>query len=68
MEALVRVTINKAVCQGNGRCAAAAPNVYELDELGYNAGGEREIDEVLAEDAFRGASACPERAIQVYFE
>lgn len=64
----MRVKVNTTACQGNGRCAEAAPDVYELDELGYNVAGEFAVDEADGEAAFRGASVCPERAIQVYFE
>ncbi len=47
-------------------CNSQAPEVYELDDLGYNAiDGEIEVDDVLAESARRGARACPERAITI---
>lgn len=47
-------------------CNSQAPEVYELDDLGYNAiDGEIEVDDALAESAERGARACPERAITI---
>jgi ferredoxin len=65
----VRVKVNREVCQGNGRCFEAAPEVYELDDLGYNVGGEFVVDdEMQGEAAFRGASVCPEKAIHVAFD
>jgi ferredoxin len=63
----VRVKVNRSACQGNGRCAAVSPEVYQLDDLGYNAAGEFAITEEAGEAAFRGAAECPERAITVFF-
>jgi len=37
----VRVDVDK--CQGHARCAALAPEVYELDELGYNVTPLKEV-------------------------
>jgi ferredoxin len=64
----MRIKVNSDVCQGNGRCAALAPEVYELDDLGHNVGGEFEIADEQGEAAYRGASACPERAILVFLD
>jgi ferredoxin len=64
----MRVKVNRDACQGNARCVTLAPEVYELDDLGYNVGGEFEIGDELGEAAFRGAAECPERAIKVFFE
>jgi ferredoxin len=63
----MRVKINREVCQGNGRCAAVAPEIYHLDDLGYNVAGEFTISDEEGEAAFRGAGECPERAITVFF-
>ncbi len=50
-------------------CHSQAPDVYQLDDLGFNAiDGEIEIDDALAEAAARGAKACPERAITLVGE
>jgi ferredoxin len=47
-------------------CFANAPDVYELDDVGYNVlDGEMKVDPALTEQARRGADACPERAITV---
>ena len=64
----MRVKVDRNVCQGNARCFALAPEVYTLDDEGYNIGGEFEIDDELGEKAFRGAAECPERAIKVFFD
>lgn len=52
-------------CTGHARCAAVAPDIYELDDDGYIAIGETQIapeDETLAR---RGVRACPERALAI---
>lgn len=61
----MRIIIDRDRCQGHARCAAVAPELYELNSDGYIA-----IDgftptteqEALAR---RGARACPERVITV---
>jgi ferredoxin len=44
-------------------CAAQAPEVYELDDTGYNTMGEFTVVEGQEEQARLGASWCPEGAI-----
>jgi ferredoxin len=65
---MIRVKVNRAVCQGNARCFAVAPEVFTLDDEGYNVGGEFEVPDELAEAAFRGAGECPERAILLFLD
>ena len=65
----MHIKVKKASCQGNGRCHEVAPEVYELDDLGYNVGGEFDVDdEKFGEAAFKGAAVCPEKAILVTFD
>ena len=59
----VRVDVDK--CQGHARCAALAPEVYELDELGYNVTPLKEVPPEQEDAARKGALACPELAITV---
>ena len=63
----MKVKIDEVSCTGNGRCAKYAPNVYTLDDLGYNAdrGKEIAVPEGEEKNAQRGLGACPERAITV---
>jgi ferredoxin len=62
MRTVMRVQIDQAACAGHGQCAAAAPDVYELDDDGF-------VLPVTAvahdEHAVDGADACPERAITI---
>ena len=59
----MRATIDPALCSGHARCAAVAPEVYDLDDDGYGIAPEGEIAAELQESARKGAEACPERAI-----
>ena len=59
----MRIIVDHSACSGHGRCAAVAPEVYELDDTGHNAMSETEVPADLVEAARRGADNCPERAI-----
>ena len=59
----IRVDVNS--CSGQARCAAVAPEVYVLNDVGYNAIEETEIAEGQLTAACRGALACPEGAISI---
>jgi ferredoxin len=62
----MRITVDSNRCQGHNRCAAIAPDLFDIDELGNaseHAGGFVPVGE---EDEARMAIAnCPERAITV---
>jgi ferredoxin len=61
----MKVRVNVAACVGHARCAAVAPEVYDLDDNGFNVTAEKEVDESLRSQAIRGMRACPERIIWV---
>lgn len=64
----MKVRVDQAKCNGHARCNAMAPDVYELDDVGYCAISEltmRAAPASLEELAVKGAEACPERAITV---
>jgi ferredoxin len=61
----MKVSVDRTMCSGHARCVVYGPDVYELDELGYNT---QDVDNVLPEleeQARRGAAACPEGALRV---
>lgn len=64
----VRIRVNVDGCVGHARCAAVAPEVYELDDNGFNVTPYKEVDDVLRSQAIRGMRACPERIITVEAE
>ncbi|MGI5460213.1 ferredoxin [Streptomyces sp. CA-249302] len=61
----MKVTIDTASCSGHARCAAAAAQLFRLDDDGYALPIDGEIPEELQQAAYEGESACPERAITV---
>jgi ferredoxin len=61
----MKVIVNTDACTGHARCNALAPEVYELDDNGFNSITELEVPAGLEAAAQRGAQACPERAITV---
>ena len=61
----MKIRINKAMCVGNARCAAVAPQLFPLDDEGYIAVEEIEVPAGMEELARRGAKACPERIIVI---
>jgi ferredoxin len=64
----VKIVIDEALCHGHARCNALAPDVYELDDVGYaddRGKGERDVASEQEQAARRGAEACPEGAIRI---
>lgn len=60
------VRIDPARCQGHNRCAALAPQLFEVDELGYaRARGDATVPKELHDMAWLAQANCPERAIDV---
>jgi ferredoxin len=61
----MRVHVDVERCTGQARCWSVAPEVYELDDLGYNVTAVKEVPPGLEEQARKGALACPEQAITI---
>ena len=61
----MKMKIDDDLCTGHGRCAHYAPNVFRLDDDGYNAdrGSTIEVPAGEEENARLGMKSCPERAI-----
>jgi ferredoxin len=52
-------------CQGHGRCALLAPDVFDVDDSGHST---LLVDEVPADtlaDVEEAVSTCPERALSL---
>lgn len=66
----MRVKIDGEHCTGHGRCAKYAPNVFKLDDDGYNVdrGGVIVVPAGEEENARRGMKSCPEQAITLVEE
>lgn len=63
---VVRVHVDGDRCQGHNRCYATAPELFDVDELGYaHEVGDGTVPP-QAEDLARLAAAnCPEHAISI---
>ncbi|KAA9163670.1 ferredoxin [Amycolatopsis acidicola] len=61
----MKVRVDTAKCSGHARCAAAAPDLFELDEDGYALPLDGEVPAGQEEDAREGAMSCPEQAITI---
>ncbi len=61
----MRIHVDTERCSGHARCRALAPEVYELDDLGYNVTPEKVVPAELESAARKGALACPEQAISI---
>lgn len=64
----MRYLVDQALCCGHGQCAAHAPDVYSLDDDGFNqaVGRFAEVEPGLEQAARTGASSCPEAAIRLF--
>ncbi|WP_284742398.1 ferredoxin [Amycolatopsis sp. RTGN1] len=61
----MNVIVDTRLCSGHARCAASAPEVFELDDNGYALPLEQDVPPDRLDQAREGAFACPERAITV---
>lgn len=61
----MRVHVDVEKCTGHARCWSLAPEVYELDDLGYNVTPVKDVPPELEAAARKGALACPELAITI---
>lgn len=57
------IHVDRGACAGHMRCAARAPDVYEVDEDGFCISDGQRVEPKLAMQARLGARVCPERAI-----
>ena len=65
MTKTIRILTDVPRCVGHARCYAVAPDIYDLDDNGYNITPVREVPVEQKEAALKGAKACPERIITI---
>lgn len=58
-----RVTINNERCQGHGRCALIAPQLFDVDESGLGFVKVAVISDADRSDVEEAVLSCPENAI-----
>ena len=63
----MKMKIDGPLCTGHGRCFVLAPEVYDLDDNGYNAaaGGTVDVPAGHEDEALVGMNNCPEGAISI---
>jgi len=59
----MKVLVQASRCQGHARCLAEGPDVFVLNDLGYNSTDVEDVPAHLAGQARRGVLACPEMAL-----
>jgi ferredoxin len=61
----MRIVVDTKKCCGQARCWTISPDVYVLNDDGYNEMPETVVLPGMEMQARHGALACPERAITV---
>lgn len=59
----MKVIADQTLCSGHARCAAVAPEFFDLNDDGYIGFDEKNVPPELEQAARRGVRACPERAL-----
>ena len=60
----MKVSVDKELCVGHGRCYDVAPELFEDDEQGYAVvRGDGTVPQGQAEVARLAVRLCPERAV-----
>jgi ferredoxin len=62
----MKVRVDPERCQGHNRCYALAPELFEIDDLGYSSAvGDGTVPPELEEKARLAEANCPEFAVNV---
>lgn len=61
----MKIRVQADLCCAAQLCILAAPDLFRLDDLGYNASDGEEVPAGQEEDARRGVESCPEGAISL---
>ena len=61
----MKVVVNWSLCDGNGNCAAAAPEIFELDEDDEMHLLQETIGEDLRARAELAVRSCPKNALSL---
>lgn len=61
----MRVWVDRDRCQGHNRCCLLAPELFEVDELGFaQAKGDGVVPDDLEDRATLAVRNCPEYAVK----
>lgn len=61
----MRIEVDGTKCQGNARCWAVAPELFDLNDEGYLGNTVIVVPAGDEQRAARAARACPERALTI---
>jgi ferredoxin len=61
----MKITVAHGRCQGHAMCHNAAPDLFELDDYGYNRMAPFTVAEADQARTMRAIRMCPERAITI---
>ena len=62
----MRLVVDDEKCQGHNRCRLLAPDLVEIDDLGFaHAKGDGLVPEAQAEAARKAVRNCPEFALRL---
>lgn len=59
----MQVRVDATTCEGYGVCAGHAPDVFELDELGYASASDQDVPDDQVDAVRRAVMDCPVHAI-----
>ena len=62
---MIKVVVDRDLCQDHGQCVFAAPQVFELDEEGTLVVLQEEVGEDLRDNVEEAADVCPVQAITI---
>ena len=62
---MIKVVVDRDLCQDHGQCVFAAPQVFELDEEGKLEVLQEEVGEDLRDAVEEAADVCPVQAITI---
>lgn len=62
----MRVHVDQDKCQGHNRCYSLAPELFDVDDLGYaQERGDGTVPDGMEHQARLAAQNCPEYAIEI---
>ncbi len=62
----MKICVDRDKCEGHNRCCALAPELFEIDELGYStAKNDGEVPAGAEDKAQLAVDNCPEYAIEI---
>ena len=63
-ESVSKLSVDPEKCQGHNRCYSLAPELFDVDDLGFaTAVGDGVVSAELLDKAKRAVANCPEYAI-----